>query len=101
MEHRAKQFMPFAALKGFEEALRERERIVVEKIELSEEKLEELDQALMQIRRNDMIKVIYLCQDEYLQMEGMVSRIDRDARVLQVVHTKIRFEDIYEIEIDG
>ena len=34
---RAKQFMPFAALKGYEEALRQKEKIVVEKIELSEE----------------------------------------------------------------
>ena len=98
MEHRAKQFMPFAALKGYEEALREREKIIVEKVELSEEKLEELDRTLMQIQRNDMVRVVYFCQDAYLQVEGMVSRIDRDARILQVVQTKILFSDISDIE---
>ena len=40
---RAKQFMPFAALKGYEEALREKEKIVVPRIELSEEMKEELE----------------------------------------------------------
>jgi len=41
-EERAKQFMPFAALKGYEEALREKERKVAErevKEQLSEEEL--------------------------------------------------------------
>ena len=37
---RASQFMPFAALKGFEEALREKEHIEVEKILLTDEALE-------------------------------------------------------------
>lgn len=32
-EERAKQFMPFAALKGYEEALREKERRVAEREE--------------------------------------------------------------------
>ena len=33
-ENRAKQFMPFAALKGLEEALEKKEKIVVPKAEL-------------------------------------------------------------------
>ena len=39
---RAKQFMPFSALKGFEEALREKEKLVVEKICLSEERKQKI-----------------------------------------------------------
>lgn len=97
MENRAKQFVPFAALKGYEEALRAKERIVVEKIELSEEKKEELDFKLYQIQRNDIITVVYFCKDEYIKIEGMVSRLDTDARVLKIVNTKIPFEDIYDI----
>ena len=37
-QDRAKQFMPFAALKGYEEALRKKEKITVPKAELSEER---------------------------------------------------------------
>lgn len=41
-EERAKQFMPFAALKGYPDALRKKEKIVVPKMELSEDYEEEL-----------------------------------------------------------
>ena len=64
MENRAKQFMPFSALKGYEEALRAKEKIVVEKKELSEEQAAELDYRLHQIRKNDMVKVVYFDTDE-------------------------------------
>lgn len=98
-EERAKQFMPFAALKGHVEALKRREKIVVERRELSEEYKEELDRKLRQVRKNDIVTVVYFCKDEYLQMTGMVSKIDETARVLKVVNTKIAFEDLYEIEV--
>ena len=97
MENRAKQFMPFAALKGYEEALRAKEKIVVSKVELSEEKKEELNRKLLQVHKNDIVTVVYFHKDEYLQMEGMVSRVDKDARVLKVVNTKIAFTDIYDL----
>ena len=98
MDNRAKQFVPFAAVKGFEEALRARERITVEKIELSEERKAELDYKLHQIQKRDIITVVYFDKDEYVKVEGMVSRMDIDARILKVVNTKIPFDDIYEIE---
>ena len=101
-EERAKQFMPFAALKGYPDALRKKEKVVVPKIELSPEYQEELDRKLRQVQKNDIITVVYFSKDEYLQLTGMVSRIDATARVLKIVNTKISFEDIYDIsEIEG
>lgn len=97
-EDRAKQFMPFAALKGYEEALRRMEKIVVTKRELSEESREQLDRRFLQIRRNRIITVIYYHEGEYLKLTGMVSRIDPDARILKVVNTKIPFDDIFDIQ---
>lgn len=100
-EDRAKQFMPFAALKGYPDALRRKEKIVVERQELSDEYKEELDYKLRQIRKNDMVTVVYYCKGEYLKVTGMVSRIDETARVLKIVNTRISFEDLYEIKIAG
>ncbi len=97
MENRAKQFMPFAALKGYEEALRAKEKIVVEKVELSEEKKAELNRKLFQIEKNDIINVVYFAKGEYIRIEGMVSRMDRDAGLLKIVNTKIPFSDIYDL----
>lgn len=100
-EERAKQFMPFAALKGYPEALRKKEKIVVPKKELSEEYQEELDRKLRQVEKNDIITVVYFCQGEYIKQTGMVSRIDEAARVLKVVNTKIFFDEIIDLEYDG
>ena len=97
MENRAKQFIPFSALKGYEEALRAKEKVVVPKMELSDEKKEELNRKLQQVQKNDIITVVYFHQNEYLQMEGMVSKMDKDARILKVVNTKIAFGDIYDL----
>ena len=94
---RAKQFMPFAALKGYEEALRAKEKVVVPKMELSEEMLEDLDRKFHQIQRNDIITVVYYNGKEYVRITGMVSRLDPDARVLKVVNTKIPFENIINL----
>lgn len=97
-EERAKQFMPFAALKGYPEALRKKEKIAVSKMELSEEYQEELNRKLHQIRKNDIVTAVYFHKGEYLQKKGVVSRIDTTARVIQIVNTKIYMDDLYDIE---
>lgn len=99
-EERAKQFMPFAALKGHQEALRKKEKIVVPKMDLSQEYQEELDRKLRQVSKNDMITIIYYHQEEYLKFTGMVSRIDGTARILKIVNTKVSFDDLYDIYFD-
>lgn len=94
---RAKQFLPFDALKGFRETLAQKERIVVERVELSEEYREELDRRMQQVLKNDIITVVYFHDGEYVQVTGMVSRLDVTSRIIKIVNTKISFEDIYEI----
>ena len=94
---RAKQFMPFDALKGFREALEEKERIVVPKRELSEEQKEELNLKMRQVRKGDIITVEYFHDGEYVQVTGMVSGIDEVGRVIKIVNTKIEMEDIVEV----
>lgn len=96
-EMRAKQFMPFSALKGYEEALRKKEKIIVPKAELSEEYKAELDRKFRQVRKNDIITVLYYEKGEYLQKTGMISKIDVDARIIKIVNTKISLDDIGDI----
>lgn len=50
---RAKQFMPFAALKGYEAALRQKERVVHPPVLLGEDAQAELDRLLRQLRPGD------------------------------------------------
>lgn len=96
---RAKQFMPFAALKGLPAALAQKERIVVQKRELSEEYKDELDRTLSQIQEKDIITVVYFHNEAYIRTTGMVARIDRNAGYIMVVNTKIACSDIVELTI--
>lgn len=96
---RASQFMPFAALKGFEAALREKERIEVEKIILSEEALDFLDYQLSLLKVGDMVTITYYDYGAYIKKTGLISNIKKDARYLTVVTTDISFDNIREIQM--
>lgn len=93
-ENRAKQFMPFDALKGLREALAEKERIIVPKHDMSEEQKEEINLKLSQVRKRDVITVEFFKIIEYVQLTGIVEQVDDINRKLVVVNTKIPFEDI-------
>ena len=97
-ENRAKQFMPFAALKGFEEALEKKEKIVVPKAELCDDYKEQLDFRLSQMQCGDMVTVVYFSDDNYVRITGILSKMKLEERWIQVVRTKIFFDDIYELE---
>lgn len=96
---RAKQFASFDALKGLREALSEKEKMIVPKAELSEDKKAELDRILHRIKPNDIITVIYYAGNEYLKITGMISRFSASSRTLQIVNTKLNFDDIRDIEL--
>ena len=96
-EDRAKQFMPFAALKGYSEALRKKERIIVPRRELSEEYGEELDRKLRQVQEGEMVSVVYYCRGEYVRLTGKVAKINKEARMLRIVNEKIAFDDLYAL----
>ena len=99
IEERAKQFMPFAALKGLPDALAAKEKITVPRIELSEETAEELDRQMHLLSKGKIATIVYFHKDEYIKITGMVARIDETSRLLQIVNTKISFDDILKITL--
>lgn len=96
---RAMQFAPFAALKGYEEALRKKEVVEVPKAELSEEALEFLDYKLSQISCGEIITVVYYDSGAYIKKTGMVSKINTQSRYITIVTTDICFDDIKDITL--
>lgn len=123
---RAKQFLPFAAVRGLDEALRQVEASLMASPRpvLSEESREEMDQTLsllyeeyrqVQIRlarlRHQeeyllgdtmpslpMVTVTYYDKGVLRQQYGVLSRLDPTSRTLQVVKTKIAFSDLISIQ---
>ena len=98
---RAKQFLPFDALKGFKEALKEKEDEVeyVDKKELAEEQLDELSKKLDTIEIGNSINIVYYVDNKYKKINGRVKDIDIvNKKIILYENIKINFADILEID---
>lgn len=109
MMDRAAQFSPFAALTGYDAAIKETGRLTDEKIELGEETKAILDRKQRYL--SDMISVqpeitvTYFLPDErksggtYLSVTGKLKRIDEYERMMILTDgKKIPLDDIMDIE---
>lgn len=96
-QDRAKQFLPFNSLRGYYELIAEKEKEVIPKRDLSENDIEELSNKLKMIEKNMMIKLKYYDIDRYVDVEGIVTKIDYENNYLVIVKTKISFSDISNI----
>lgn len=95
---RAKQFMPFDALKGLQEALRSKEIEYEKKRELSEEEQEKISAQLCLLDMGDNIKIKYYFHSKYITIEGIVKKIDSIKKVIILVDENvIKFDDILDI----
>lgn len=97
--NRAKQFMPFDALTGFREALREKEKLYEVKKDLSEEKKMELDYRLQTVNRLDEISITYYDDEAYKNIIGKVEKIDFINKCLTIRAINIRFDDIFDLQL--
>lgn len=96
---RAKQFMPFKALTGLDEALAERERIIVPKKELSEHTIEELSRKLCSLEKGQIVTIVYygMYEQNYKQLTGPVEKIDAYWKSVQLGNVQIHFSEISDI----
>ena len=97
---RAKQFMPFDALKGLHNALKikeyENERVM--KGGISEEKAKELSKILLDINADSVVQVKYYNDGHYVDIEG-IPIVDYGAKFMVINKVKISFDDIFDITI--
>ena len=92
---RAKQFLPFDALKGLQEALREKEIEYEAKKDLSEDTLQELNTKFNQIENGKYVKIKYYKNGRYSEIKGIVTNIDYIKKKIQI--NKIENISIYDI----
>lgn len=92
MIDRAAQFSPFAALTGHDEAIKETERLVDERIELEEDTIVKLDEQfqilLSKVEENPTVELTYFVPDEkkaggkYITTTGAVKKIDEYKKII-------------------
>ena len=96
---RAKIFSSFNPLSTLERALRSKEREKGEKLELDECQVDEILKKLSEIKIADEVRVSYHNGFTYVKTSGLVSDVNFKDKILMIVKTKIKFEDINRIEI--
>ena len=108
-ENRAAQFSPFAALTGYNAEINETARLTDEKLELSEDRINDINTKLQIIMDNideyPEVTVEYFVPDEkksggsYTKIIGNIRRIDEHERILIMKdnHT-VPIDDIYSID---
>ena len=111
MINRAAQFSPFAALTGYDAAIKETGRLTDEKIEMDEEALNILNmkfQVLVDSMDDEPeVTFTYFKPDErkaggaYIEVTGRVKKVDNfERRIVMQNGTKMPMDDILNVEGD-
>ena len=90
--------MPFAALRGFEEMIKQQTREVTPRRELSDDEAKRLSQRIARIEKGNVVRVVYYAEDGYMTLDGMVSEIDLTLRFLRIVKQRIDLDDILDVK---
>lgn len=109
MINRAAQFSPFAALTGYDAAIKETGRLTDERIDLSDDARMVLDrkqQVLLEhLDERPELSITYFSPDErksggaYVTITGRVKKIDEYHRLLVLTDgTKISIDEIFDME---
>lgn len=109
MSDRAAQFSPFAALTGYDAAIKETGRLTDEKIELDEENLKDLNMRFQMLidhlKDEPEVTFTYFKPDErkaggaYIEVTGTVKKVDDFERQIVMRNgMKMPMDDILNIE---
>lgn len=113
MSNRAKIFSPFAALRGYEDEIASegRDHLKGNRIELSEEGKQALNQTISQLWKGQEITIKYFTDGYYENVAGVLDAVDVINKELRIytgfindagkeLPTIIAFEDILEIGVN-
>ncbi len=97
MNNRARIFLPMDALRGFKEALQEKETLKEERKILLEDEQILLSNQLLNLKENLSVLIKYYDICNYQVIKGKITNINYTYKYLYVDNTKINFNDIINI----
>ena len=98
---RARQFMPFSALKGYHEMAMARELVPGPRREMTEEHALALSQRIGTLKKGDLVRVVHYENSAYAETVGALSEVVEPYRMLRIVRKPIAFDDVWEVESMG
>lgn len=99
-ENRAQIFQRFDSLKGFKEMIQKCEVEIVSPRILSQDDYEILDERVHEIPKGKLVTIEYYDRINYKRITGVVSKINLDTQILQIVKTKINLKQISYIQLE-
>ena len=113
LQERAKIFLPFAALKGYEQKVEERETVFDRENGVSEDLLQDLNDTMLSIKRRialgetPIIRVRYFMKTENRDngdgherwKEGLCCAVDGVRQTIEVGEENISFSALREIQV--
>lgn len=96
---RAKQFMPFDALKGFKEALQEKEQEQDQRVELIDEQERYIDRVIRNLKLGDNIEITYYYQNKYIEEKMTIKKLSFKNQKIVLNDKTIFLKDIRDISI--
>lgn len=109
LSDRAAQFSPFAALTGYESAVKETARLTDRKLEIDEDTREilnkKLSSAMKDAAKRPVLSITYFIADKdkeggrYVTAEGVIKKMDDCDKLLVLADgTRIHLDDIIDID---
>ena len=98
-QDRAKQFAPFDALKGLQDALRikEFEHERVQRGEIQEEKANEISKTLISLEKNSKVNATYFENGHYYNIAGR-AKLFIEEGTIEIEGKVISLSDLFELE---
>lgn len=107
MANRAAMFSPFAALTGYDAAVKETARLTDAKVDLTEDEKAILDAKLQLLTPGESVVITYFQPDvkkqggAYLTVTGAIKKFDRYAHEIMMTDgCRISIDDILEVQFD-
>ena len=97
-DFRAKQFLPFDALKGFYDAIGYENIIKRDKKTLSEDMLMNLDKKINNLKKGDDVLIKYYSNFDYIETSGIIKKIDKVYKRIYLLNSVIDIEDVIDIK---
>lgn len=96
---RAKQFLPYASLRGYDAVVEKKRHIKTPRRELLDDAAEELSNKLLSLSFGVICEVTYYSKDTYVTRRLEFKKIDPITRTISFSELDIPISELYSIEL--
>ncbi len=98
--NRSAQFASFKALDGYEDEINKQNKTFKQKIELSNEEKERINEEVKKIKKGNNIYIKYYYNGEILERNAICKKIDKDLKIVILnSNDSINFDNLIDIRL--